>query len=118
MAHNSVFSQHGQQYLGNGNIEEARKKLKAIEEVGKEVDMSMSQFALAWLVKNKDVSTAIIGSKKPGQLEENLKAVELAKNITPEIEEKLEKVLGNRPDLGLDWKARVPLKPRRQISTL
>jgi len=106
------------EYMGSGVIEEQRKKLKAIEEVGKEAGMSMSQFALGWLLRNKDVSTAIIGSKKGEQLEENVKAVELYKNITPEIEEKLEKILGNRPDIGIDWKTRGPVKSRRQISTI
>jgi len=105
-------------YIGSDNIEETRKKLRGIADVSKEAGMSMSQFALAWNIKNKDVSTAIIGSKKPQQLEENLKALELSKNITPELEEKLEKVLNNRPESALDWKTRTPLKPRRQISTL
>jgi len=106
------------QYLGSDKVEDTRKTLRGIADISKEAGMTMPQFALAWLVKNKDVSTAIIGSKKPQQLEENLKAVELAKNITPEIEEKLEKVLNNRPDGGFDWKTRTPLKPRRQVSTL
>ena len=105
-------------YIGSDNIEETRKKLRGIADISKEAGMSMSQFVLAWSVKNKDVSIAIIGSKKPEQLTENLKAVELAGNITPEIEEKLEKVLGNRPDCGFDSKTRTPVKPRRQVSTL
>ena len=118
MAFDTVWKKHCDQYLGEKTGEETRKKLRTIADIGKDVGMSMSQFALAWLVKNRDVSTAIIGSKKPEQLEENIKAIELTKNITPEIEEKLEKILGNRPDSGLDWKTRTPLKPRRQISTL
>jgi len=118
LGHGAFFKQVLDKYMGDSKIEDTRKILKGIEEVSKEAGMSMSQFALAWLVKNKDVSTAIIGSKKVGQLEENVKAVELAGNITRDIEEKLEKVLGNRPDVGLDWKSRTPLKPRRHVSTL
>ena len=78
----------------------------------------MAQFALAWVVKNKDVSTAIIGSKKPAQLEENVKALEILDKITPEVEEKIEKALGNRPDSGLDFRTWTPLKPRRVVATL
>jgi len=106
------------EYMGGSKMEETRKKLREISEISKGVGMSMSQFALGWLVRNKDVSTAIIGSKKPEQLEENIKAVELVGNITSDIEEKLEKILGNRPEIGLDWKTRTQMKPRRQISIL
>jgi len=106
------------QVLDKYKIEDSRNTLRGIADVSKEAGMSMSQFALAWLVKNKDVSTAIIGSKKPEQLEENIKAAGLAGSISFEIEEKLEKVLGNRPEIGLDWKTRAPMKPRRHISTV
>jgi len=118
LGQNNFFKQVLDRYMGSDKIDETRKTLRGIAEISKEAGMSMPQFSLAWLVKNKDVSTAIIGSKKPEQLEENIKAVELAKNITPEIEEKLEKVLNNQPQAGFDWKTRNPMKPRRQISTL
>jgi len=118
LGQNNFFKTVLDRYMGADKIDETRKVLRGIADISKEVGMPMSQFALAWLVRNKDVSTAIIGSKKPEQLAENLKAVELAKNITPEIEEKLEKVLNNKPESGLDWKTRSPMKPRRQISTL
>jgi len=118
MADEKTIQAYYSEYLGENTIGETRKKLRAIADVSKETGMSMAQFALAWVVKNEDVSTAIIGSKKPQQLEENLKAVELAKNITPEVEEKIEKILNNRPVRDFDWRTRAPFKPRRQVSTL
>jgi len=118
MTQDTAFKHYMERYLGDENVGEAREKLRAIADLSKETEMSMSQFALAWTLKNKDVSTAIIGSKKPAQFEENLKAMELVDNITPEIEAKLEKILNNRPDPGVDWKGRGSFKPRRQISTL
>ena len=116
LAHDNLYKKVLDKYMGSDKIEETRKKLKKIEEISKETGMTMSQLALGWVVKNRDVSTAIIGSKKPQQLEENIKVLDLYQNITPEIEEKLDQVLGTRPDIGMDMENRTPLKPRRAIS--
>jgi len=78
--------------MGDSNIDQTRKKLRGIADVSKEAGMSMSQFSLAWVLKNKYVATAITGSKRPEQLEENVKTLELVSNISDEIEEKLEKI--------------------------
>jgi len=69
--------------------------------------------ALAWTLKNKDVSTAIFGATKISQVEDNIKAVAIYKKITPEIEEKIEKVLDNRPKPSMNWKKWSPHAPRR-----
>jgi len=116
LGHDTFFKKFLDQYMGPENIENTRKILLQVEEISKEAGMTMSQLALAWVVKNKDVSTAIIGSKKPQQLEENVKILDLYQNITPEIEEKLDKILGTRPEIGFDWKTRIPLKSRRTVS--
>lgn len=57
----------------------------------------MAQFALAWAIKSKDVSTAIIGASKVEQLESNVKALEIIPKITDKIEERVEAILGNKP---------------------
>jgi aryl-alcohol dehydrogenase-like predicted oxidoreductase len=44
------------------------------------------------------VSTAITGARNVSQLEDSIKALELYKKLTPEIEEKIEKILQNRPE--------------------
>jgi aryl-alcohol dehydrogenase-like predicted oxidoreductase len=35
----------------------------------------MAQLALAWVLQNKNVASAIIGATKPSQIKENVKAV-------------------------------------------
>lgn len=59
---------------------------------------------MAWVINNRNVSTAITGATKPEQLVETCKAIEVYKKFTPEINEKLEKLLGSLPDLGFNWK--------------
>lgn len=112
------FAQFYAKFMGPENIEGTRIKLRQIADISKDLGCSMGQLALAWTLKNKDVSTAIIGSRKPAQIEENIKAMEFIKSITPEVEEKIDKILNNRPDLGLDFRTWGPVKPRRAVSTL
>ena len=58
----------------------------------------MTQLALAWVAKvNPYTSTVILGASKPEQVIENLGAIDVLPKLTPEILEKIEKVLDNKP---------------------
>ena len=63
-----------------------------------DLQCSMSQLALAWVTKvNPYTSTVIIGATKPEQVIQNLGAIDVLPKLTPEIMEKIEKVLDNKP---------------------
>ncbi len=64
---------------------ETVNKLKRIREIATSLDATMSQLALAWCLKNKNVSSVILGVSSLNQLAENLKAVEVKEKITDEI---------------------------------
>ena len=52
-------------------------------------------------------------------MENNLQALNLVKNWTKELEDKIEKALGNRPLPEIDFmhiKGFIPRKPRRDIA--
>lgn len=66
-----------------------------LEAIAKELGESVGTLALAWVLKNPNVSTVITGSSRIEQLHENLKAAELAKRITPEIQKKIEETVGS-----------------------
>ena len=58
-------------------------KLLKLQAFAKEkLDCSLTQLSIAWIIKNQDVSTAILGAMKPEQLKENLKALEVSKKLT------------------------------------
>lgn len=59
---------------------------------------------MAWCINNKNVSTAITGATKPEQLVDTCKAIEVYKKFNPQINEKIEQLLGNLPDAGFNWK--------------
>jgi aryl-alcohol dehydrogenase-like predicted oxidoreductase len=51
--------------------------------------------ALAWVLKNPVVSSAIIGATRPEQITENLKALDV--RMTDEIDARIEAILQNKP---------------------
>ena len=71
----------------------AVQKLRPIAERN---DLSMSQLAIAWVLQNPNVSSAIIGATKPAQIKENVKAsgIKLSQATLKEIDQ----VLGKLPE--------------------
>ncbi|APT75205.1 alcohol dehydrogenase [Marinitoga sp. 1137] len=78
--------------------DETIEKVKKLTEIAKDLDATMAQLALAWLLKNKNVSTVITGASKVEQVRDNMKAVEVKEKLTDEIMEEIEKILNNKPE--------------------
>jgi len=79
---------------GKAKIDQV-KKLTALAE--KELGCSMTHLALAWTIKNENVSTCILGASKPEQITDNLKALDVLPKLTPEVLKKIDDILGNVP---------------------
>jgi voltage-dependent potassium channel beta subunit len=78
-------------------VEDRLNKVRQLTSFAKELGLSVSLLALAWCLKNENVSTVILGASKTSQLEENFKALEAVKKLTPEVMEKIESILQNKP---------------------
>jgi len=73
-------------------------KVRQLMPLAEELGCSMAQLAIAWCLKNPDVSTVITGASRPQQVVENMKTLDVAKKLTPEVMEKIEAILNNRPE--------------------
>lgn len=78
---------------GREMIDKARKLKPIADDLG----ISMAEMALAWCLKNPDVSTVITGASKPEQVKQNMKAIDSVGKLTSDVMERIEKVLNNRP---------------------
>jgi aryl-alcohol dehydrogenase-like predicted oxidoreductase len=76
-------------------------RVQELAPIAEELDLSLSQLALAWVLQNDNVAAAIVGASRPEQLEENVRAsgVEIPAGLMARIDE----VLGDcvRRDPGL-----------------
>ena len=76
-------------------------RIRALTSYAKEeLNCTMAQLALAWCLKNPNVSTILLGATNSEQLEENLGCVSVALQMTEKHLEAIEEILDNRPS---DW---------------
>ena len=68
-------------------------RVKKLNDLAQSLDCSLSQLAIAWCLKNPDVSTVITGASTVHQIEENMKAVEVKDRITDSVRKELDKIL-------------------------
>lgn len=86
-------------WLAEKNLqEEYFAKVRKLTALAQDLGLSMPVLAIAWVLKNPDVSTAILGASKMYQLEENLKAGEAKAKLSAEVMEAIDAILENRPE--------------------
>ncbi len=81
--------------------DEGQHRIKTAQELGKvaeDLGINTACLAIAWCLKNPDVSTVILGASRLSQLEENLKATAAVSRLTSQVMEQIESVLNNRPE--------------------
>ncbi len=84
----------GHDYLRDKMREEsAVAVIRNIVDIAKELGCSPAQLALAWCASNPNVSTVITGASRPGQVVENMEAIEVLEAFTPEIMERINALL-------------------------
>ncbi|KAJ8507696.1 hypothetical protein ONZ45_g9960 [Pleurotus djamor] len=95
---NSAFFKDTISKLQGPEGEDKLKKVRALTELAeKELGCSIASLALAFIARSPNTSTVILGATKPEQILDNLKALEVIPKLTPEVLEKIEAILGNKP---------------------
>lgn len=94
----SRAAQPGYEWLQKETVTPARiEKVKQLVPIANELGCSMAQLGLAWCLKNKNLSSVILGASKVDQLKENLGALDVEPKLTPDVMAQIEAVLGNKP---------------------
>ncbi|GAB3321701.1 aldo/keto reductase [Larkinella ripae] len=78
------------------NKEKAFDIIDVMDQIAAEKGVTVAQVALAWLLHQPAVTTVIIGAKKPEQLDDNLKAVDVV--LTADELKKLDEVSKLTPE--------------------
>lgn len=90
----SRAAQPGYEWLRNSGITPARiEKVKGLTPIAADLGCTMAQMALAWCLKNPNVSSVITGASRVEQMQENLGALEVVPKLTPDVLERIENAL-------------------------
>jgi aryl-alcohol dehydrogenase-like predicted oxidoreductase len=68
-------------------------RVQALTPVAKELDLSLAQLAVAWVLQNDNVAAALIGASRPEQVTENARAAGV--QIPAELMARIDEALGN-----------------------
>ncbi|MEY4310879.1 MAG: hypothetical protein RLZ71_805 [Actinomycetota bacterium] len=69
--------------------DEVLERVQQLRPIADDLGLTMAQLALAWVLQNKNVASAIVGATKPGQISSNIAAagVKLSADVMAKIDE-------------------------------
>ncbi len=73
--------------------------VRRMEPIAHDLGCSLAQLAIAWCLKNPNVSTVITGASRREQMLENLKSLEIVPKLSDDVMARIEEALKNRPEL-------------------
>jgi voltage-dependent potassium channel beta subunit len=94
---NSRLNAPGMEWLRDMILQQPgiEKKLAAVPKlaaIAKELDTTLPRLAIAWCLQNPHVSTVILGASRVEQLKENLGALEVVAQLTPELMKRIDAI--------------------------
>ncbi len=76
-----------------GHLTDANlKKVEQLKPIAADLGLSMPQLALAWILRQPGVASALVGASRPEQIEDNVKASGV--KLSADVLEKIEGILG------------------------
>ncbi len=95
---NSRLALEGFEWLKDRTITGQRlESVRQLSKIADELGCSLAVLSLAWCLANRDVTSAILGASRKEQVEENLKALELYPQLSPELLTRIDEVMGTKP---------------------
>ncbi|MDJ0758395.1 MAG: aldo/keto reductase [Woeseiaceae bacterium] len=74
--------------------EAANERVRALLPLAKDMGATLAQFALAWCLQNKSVSSVLTGASRVEQVHENMKALQFVDKFTPDLMAEIDRITG------------------------
>jgi len=95
---NTRMSIKGMEWLKEKTLtEDHLQKTTTLLSLAKQVGISLPQLAIAWCLTNTHVSSVILGASKVEHLISNLNAMNATHQLSPDVIDHIETILGNKP---------------------
>jgi len=81
--------------------EDGEKRLATVRQLGAvadDLDVPLSQMALAWCLKNPNISTVITGASRESQVKSNMGAMDVLPRLTDDVMERIRTILEASPE--------------------
>ena len=78
------------------NFVERHEKVKILNQLAKELGLPLVNLALCWCLKNKNVSTVILGASKVEQLTQNLQSPDQMNIVDDSVMDKIDSILNKK----------------------
>lgn len=87
------------------DAQEIHSRVLGLAPIAEALGCSRAQLALAWCLKNPQVTSVITGASCVAQVTENMKAMEISKSLNDEYMDMIDNILLNKPQQEKDWGA-------------
>jgi len=84
---------------GAGGWRTELETVKRLKPIADKLGVTQANLSYAWVLKNKDISSAITGASRPQQVYDAVRALDTVKLLTPEVMDEIEEILDNKPKL-------------------
>jgi aryl-alcohol dehydrogenase-like predicted oxidoreductase len=83
-----VFGQH---LLSGDNFKQNLRVVAQLKQEAEEIGSTLPCLALAWVLHNRQVSSALCGTRRPEEIQENVKALEV--RLTPDVQRRIDQIV-------------------------
>ena len=81
----------GARFIQRFMTDDVLNRVQQLKPVAEGVGLSLAQLAVAWVLQNPNVASAIIGASRPEQVKENVKAAGM--KLSPEVMRRIDEIL-------------------------
>jgi voltage-dependent potassium channel beta subunit len=78
--------------------DEVLTRVQELQPIADELDLTMAQLAVAWVLANDNVAAALVGASRPEQVHENVKAAGV--QLSSDVLDRIDKALGDIVEKG------------------
>ncbi|MBB5959870.1 aryl-alcohol dehydrogenase-like predicted oxidoreductase [Saccharothrix tamanrassetensis] len=85
--------ENGSKFIARFMRDEVLEKVQQLKPLAEEAGLTLAQLAVAWVLQNPNVASAIVGASRPEQVTENVKAAGV--KLEAELLQKIDAILGD-----------------------
>jgi aryl-alcohol dehydrogenase-like predicted oxidoreductase len=90
----------GYEWLLEGVNQERIQAVRRLAVIAADLGATTAQLALAWILKNPNVSSVMTGASRASQVTENMRAIEIVPTLTPDVMAAIDEATRTTSDLS------------------